>query len=71
MTEAETLGAAAPEAPKRRLSPAAERALAEAKARRSAIDAEMASRPKEAGGRGGLDPARYGDWEIKGLTTDF
>ena len=71
MTETETPGAAAPEAPKRPLSPAAERALAEAKARRSVIDAEMAARPKEAGGRGGLDPARYGDWEIKGLTTDF
>ena len=28
-------------------------------------------RPKEKGGRGGLDPARYGDWEIKGLTSDF
>ena len=25
----------------------------------------------EQGGRGGLDPARYGDWEIKGLTADF
>ena len=23
------------------------------------------------GGRGGLDPNRYGDWEIKGLTADF
>jgi hypothetical protein len=59
-----------PEA-KRPLSPAAERALAEAAARRAAIDAEMAKRPAEKGGRGGLDPARYGDWEIKGLTSDF
>jgi hypothetical protein len=50
---------------------AGQRALAEATARRAAIDAEMAARPKEQGGRGGLDPARYGDWEIKGLTTDF
>jgi hypothetical protein len=25
----------------------------------------------EKNGRGGLDPARYGDWEIKGLTADF
>ena len=71
MTEAETPRTTEPEAPKRPLSPAAERALAEAKARRSAIDAEMTARPKEEGGRGGLDPARYGDWEIKGLTTDF
>lgn len=59
-----------PEAP-RPLPDAARRALAEAEARREAIDAAMARRPKEKGGRGGLDPARYGDWEIKGLTSDF
>ena len=53
------------------VAPAAARALAEAEARRKALDAEMAARPKEKGGRGGLDPARYGDWEIKGLTSDF
>ena len=53
------------------LSEAARRALAEAEARRREIDAEMARRPKEKGGRGGLDPNRYGDWEIKGLTSDF
>jgi hypothetical protein len=57
--------------PRKPLTPAAQRALAEAEARRAAIDAEMASRPAEKGGRGGLDPARYGDWEIKGLTSDF
>jgi hypothetical protein len=53
------------------VSPAAQRALAEAEARRGRIDAEAAKRPMEKGGRGGLDPARYGDWEIKGLTSDF
>jgi hypothetical protein len=53
------------------LSPAAKRALAEAEVRRKAIDAEIAARPVEQGGRGGLDPNRYGDWEIKGLTADF
>ena len=53
------------------LSPAAQRALAEAEARRRQIDAEMAARPIEKGGRGGLDPNRYGDWEIKGITADF
>ena len=62
---------AAGDAPVRPLSPAAQRALAEAAARRQQIDAEMARRPLEKGGRGGLDPARYGDWEIKGLTSDF
>ncbi|UYN98742.1 MAG: DUF1674 domain-containing protein [Devosia sp.] len=59
-----------PEAPKV-LSPQAQRALAEAEARRAAIDAETAMAPKEKGGRGGLEPGRYGDWEIKGLTSDF
>jgi hypothetical protein len=60
-----------PENPPKPLSEAAKRALAEAKARRAAIDAEIAARPAEKGGRGGLDPNRYGDWEIKGLTSDF
>lgn len=53
------------------LTPAAQRALAEAEARRRAIDEAAARQPPENGGRGGLDPARYGDWEIKGLTSDF
>lgn len=53
------------------LSPAARRALAEAEARRLTIDEATALAPKEKGGRGGLDPGRYGDWEIKGLTSDF
>ncbi|HEX5845193.1 MAG TPA: DUF1674 domain-containing protein, partial [Rhodoplanes sp.] len=51
-------------------SPAAERALAEAAARRSEID-RTAERPAELNGRGGLEPVRYGDWEIKGLASDF
>jgi hypothetical protein len=56
---------------KRELSPAARRALAEAEARRAAIDSKTNAAPAEKGGRGGLDPVRYGDWEIKGLTSDF
>ena len=59
-----------PETPKP-LQAAAQRALAEAEARRAALDAKVAAAPKEEGGRGGLDPARYGDWEIKGLTSNF
>jgi hypothetical protein len=55
----------------RPLSPAAARALAEAAARRAEIDRKAAEGKAEKGGRGGLDPARYGDWEIKGLTADF
>lgn len=49
----------------------ATRALAEARARRAEIDAKTAQAPKEVNGRGGLDPARYGDWEIKGISPDF
>jgi len=62
---------AADEQPVRKHSDAARRALAEAEVRRLQVDAELAKRPAETGGRGGLDPARYGDWEIKGLTSDF
>ena len=61
----------AEESPRPPLSEAAKRALAEAKARRAEIDAKGAFAPKEEGGRGGLEPVRYGDWEIKGLTSDF
>jgi hypothetical protein len=56
---------------KRPLSPEAQRALAEAAARRAERDRAGADQPKEIGGRGGLDPTRYGDWEINGLTPDF
>jgi hypothetical protein len=60
-----------PETGKRPLTPAAERALAEAAARRAERARQEADRPKESGGRGGLDPTRYGDWEVNGLTSDF
>ncbi len=63
--------AASPEAAKRPLTPAAERALAEAAARRAKREGDKATQPKEIAGRGGLDPTRYGDWEINGLTSDF
>ena len=59
------------EAPKKVLSPAAQRALAEAEERRRQREAQENARPREINGRGGLDPVRYGDWEIKGLTSDF
>lgn len=48
--------------------PAAQRALKEAEARRAPPQPEM---PREMNGRGGLDPVRYGDWEVKGLASDF
>ncbi len=59
------------EAGKRPLSPAAERALAEAAARRSERERAPETESKEIAGRGGLDPTRYGDWEINGLASDF
>ncbi len=52
------------------LSDSAKRALAEAEARRAATKAEATTKA-EVGGRGGLDPARYGDWEVKGVASDF
>jgi hypothetical protein len=58
-------------APKKPLTPAAERALAEAQARRTERERAEAQRPPEIAGRGGLDPARYGDWEVKGVASDF
>ena len=51
------------------LSETAQRALAEADARRAAARAD--ARPRELGGRGGEDPARYGDWEVRGIACDF
>ncbi len=51
------------------LPPAAQRALAEAEARRKL--AKAPAPPTELGGRDGPDPARYGDWEKKGLAVDF
>ena len=51
------------------LSETAKRALAEADARRAAARAD--ARPRELGGRGGEDPARYGDWEVRGIACDF
>jgi len=38
-----------------------------------AQDSESAEEkpPKEIGGRGGLDPTRYGDWEKSGRCIDF
>ena len=51
------------------LPAAAHRALAEAEERR--LGATKVVRPPELGGRDGLDPVRYGDWEKKGLAVDF
>ena len=68
--------------PRRPLPPAAQRALAEAEARRAEAmrakennkendPASHASDPKEINGPKGPEPTRYGDWEIKGIASDF
>jgi len=58
-----------PETPPKELTPAAQRALAEAEARRKA--AAEGEAPREIGGRPGPEPTRYGDWESKGILSDF
>jgi hypothetical protein len=56
---------------KQGLVPAAERALAEAQARRAEIDRKSKEQPRELHGRKGPEPTRYGDWEVKGIASDF
>jgi hypothetical protein len=58
--------------PRKPLTPEAQRALAEAEARRAAA-AQAAPQPvaKESGGPKGPEPTRYGDWENKGIASDF
>jgi hypothetical protein len=53
------------------LTPAAQRALAEAEARRQAAEANARPAPRESGGPKGPEPTRYGDWENKGIASDF
>jgi hypothetical protein len=52
------------------MPPAAARALAEAQARHAARAAREGERAKEEG-RDGPDPTRYGDWEKRGIASDF
>ncbi len=51
------------------LPPQAQRALEEAALRRA--QAQNTALPKEINGRSGPEPVRYGDWENKGLASDF
>lgn len=57
--------------PTKTKSPAAIRALEEAARRKADVEAKVAAMPSERGGRGGPEPVRYGDWEVKGIATDF
>lgn len=70
-TSKETPQVPAPAEEARSLPEAARRALAEAETRRAEALRQEAKLPKELGGRGGNDPARYGDWEVKGMASDF
>lgn len=56
---------------RRKLKPAAARALAEAEERRKTRARDDAAAGIETGGRDGPDPVRYGDWEKDGLASDF
>ena len=55
---------------RQRIEEAAARALAEAEARRERAAGPPVWSP-EIDGRGGAEPVRYGDWEVKGLASDF
>lgn len=57
--------------PSRALTPAAQRALAEAEERRRKRDSAVRPQAKELGGTEGPDPVRYGDWENGGIASDF
>lgn len=59
--------------PRKDLPPAAQRALAEAEARRAKAREQdkIHHGPKEIGGPDGPEPTRYGDWENKGIASDF
>jgi hypothetical protein len=62
-----------PSEPERKpLSEAAKRALAEAEARRAQAQAhDVAAAAKEFQGPKGPEPTRFGDWERKGIASDF
>ncbi|WP_020175062.1 DUF1674 domain-containing protein [Methyloferula stellata] len=66
-------GGDAPLSPSKSLSPEARRALAEAEERRRRAEASSkdAAKATEIGGRDGPEPTRYGDWEVKGIVSDF
>ena len=54
---------------KTNLPPAAQRAVNEATKRNS--NKNKIELPKEIGGREGPEPTRFGDWEKKGIVSDF
>ena len=61
---------ATPEQIAARIAEAAQRAKAEAQARRDKEENKK-QLPPELGGPKGPEPTRYGDWERKGIVSDF
>lgn len=55
---------------KARIEEAGKHALAEAEARRLA-KSKVEKLRNERGGQAGPEPTRYGDWEKKGIISDF
>jgi hypothetical protein len=53
------------------LGQAARQALAEVEERRRPGALNQSAADKKINGRDGLDPVRYGDWEVKGIASDF
>jgi hypothetical protein len=52
-----------------RINAAAKRALQEAQDRKQ--NSAKPNHPTELGGRNGPEPTRFGDWEKKGIISDF
>jgi hypothetical protein len=71
MTKPDPHAPAPSEPPRKELPEAAKRALAEAEARRAEAAKHAEVRAKEVQGPKGPEPTRYGDWEVKGIASDF
>jgi hypothetical protein len=74
MSDTQALGDGRPDeksvAARKNLSAEAQRALAEAEERRRQAG-PAPKRPPEFLGPSGPEPVRYGDWERKGIASDF
>ena len=62
---------AKPDTGRKPLTPAAQLALAEAEERRRQAAANATPMAREYQGPQGPEPTRYGDWENKGIASDF
>ncbi|MGH6845990.1 MAG: DUF1674 domain-containing protein [Methylocella sp.] len=69
--QAETGGHAVGPALRGERGQAAARALAEAEERRRQGALKQPATGKEINGRDGPEPVRYGDWEVRGIASDF